>query len=291
MVMARIRTFKPDFLRHEVLQDLEAKNPGKYPMFVFLGLWSACDKQGVFPWKPRLLKLDIYPFLNFDMEETLQILIDAGFIKKFVAREDKKTYGFVVNFEKHQRINGDESKTPAKYPPPQEGETANQERSSEEADEKHERSGEENGTRKGKGEKEREKELGKGNDAGFSENSGHEKSDSPSDHFIWHWQQNGDIFNPLASLKKPNDWNAFWEKSNITKGQIDIAMKNFIEAVKSGAIERRYIPANPDTFVLNGWIQKSQERYRKQGPPNSPGKRGTAAGKKPLGGLDSWQGT
>jgi hypothetical protein len=283
--MARIRTFKPDFLRHETLQDLEAKNPGKYPMFVFLGLWAACDKQGVFPWKPRSLKLDIYPFLNFDMEETLQILIDAGFIKKFVAKEDKETYGFVINFEKHQRINGDEAKNPARYPPPQEEENEEQERSSEEADEKRERSGEENGKGKeGKGEKEREE--GKGKDAGFSENSGHEKSSLPADHFIRHWQRNGDIFNPMARIKKPNEWNAFWEAADITIGQIDTAMKNFIEAIKSGAIERRYIPTNPDTFVLNGWIQKSQERYQKQGPPSSTGKNKSREEKKSLGGLD-----
>jgi hypothetical protein len=200
---------------------------------------------------------------------------------------DNETYGFVINFEKHQRINGDEAKNPARYPPPQEEETRKQERSNEEADEKHKRSGEENGKGKeGKGEKEREKEVGKGKDAVFSENSDHEKSVSPADHFIRHWQRNEDIFNPLARLKKPNEWNAFWEKSNITTGQIDIAMKNYIEAVKSGAVERRFIPANPDTFVLNGWIQKSQERYRKQGPPPSKGKNKSVEGKKSLGGLD-----
>jgi hypothetical protein len=124
-------------------------------------------------------------------------------------------------------------------------------------------------------------------DVYFSENSDHEKFVSPSDHFIQLWQHNGDIFNHLARLKKPNEWNAFWERSNITIAQIDIAMKNYIEAVKSGAIERRYIPANPDTFVLNGWIQKSQERYQKQGPPPSMGKKTPVEGKKSLGGLDA----
>jgi hypothetical protein len=120
----------------------------------------------------------------------------------------------------------------------------------------------------------------------FLENSGHEKSVSLSEHFIQHWQRNGDIFNPLARLKKPNEWKAFWEKTNITIEQIDIAMKNYIEAIKSGAIERRYIPTNPDTFVLNGWIQKSQERYRKQDPP-STSKNKPIGGKKSLGGLDA----
>jgi hypothetical protein len=114
--MARIRTFKPEFLRHEELQALESKNVGKYPMFVFMGLWSVCDKQGVFPWKPLSLKLDIYPFLDYDMEETLNILFESGFIQKF--KDGNDFYGFVVNFEKHQRITGLEGKNPAKYPKP-----------------------------------------------------------------------------------------------------------------------------------------------------------------------------
>jgi hypothetical protein len=155
--MARIRTFKPDFLRHELLQDIEAKNPGKYPMFVFLGLWSVCDKQGVFAWKPRSLKLDIYPFLDYDMEETLQILIDEGFIRKFVADEDGETYGHVINFERHQRINGDEAKNPPKYPSPPEETSEKQERSNTEAGEKQERSGEENGKGKRKGKRKKER--------------------------------------------------------------------------------------------------------------------------------------
>jgi hypothetical protein len=148
--MARIRTYKPDFLRHELLQELESNNLGKYPMFVFLGLWSVCDKQGVFPWKPKSLKLDIYPFLDFDMEETLQILLDADFIRKFTAEEDEEVYGYVVNFEKHQRINGDEAKNPAKYPAPQNEALKKQERSNQEASPKHERSMEDNGKGKGK---------------------------------------------------------------------------------------------------------------------------------------------
>jgi hypothetical protein len=124
-------------------------------------------------------------------------------------------------------------------------------------------------------------------DVSFLENLDHEKSVSPPDRFIWHWQHNGDIFNPVARLKKPKEWEAFWEKANITIEQIDIAMKNYIEAIKSGAIERMYIPANPDTFVLNGWIQKGQERYQKQGPPPLTGKNKPAGDKKSLGGLDA----
>ena len=86
-----------------------------------------------------------------------------------------------------------------------------------------------------------------------------------SAHFIKRWQQNADVFNCLARLKRPKDWQAFWEQNTMTLEQIDLAFDNFIEGVKTGAIERRYIPSSPDGFVLNGWITRSLEQFRKQG--------------------------
>lgn len=116
--MARIRTVKPDFFRHEGLQDLEMQHPGQYPMFVFEGLWLLCDKEGRFEWKPRQIKLDILPFLPFDMGDTLYILEEAGFITKYTT--DGKDYGFIKSFSTHQRIQGKELQAPARYPTPPE---------------------------------------------------------------------------------------------------------------------------------------------------------------------------
>jgi hypothetical protein len=59
--MARIRTIKPDFFRHELLQDLEAENPGLYPMLFFIGLLTLSDKSGRFEWKPRAIKPRVLP--------------------------------------------------------------------------------------------------------------------------------------------------------------------------------------------------------------------------------------
>lgn len=114
--MARIRTIKPSFFRHEGLQDLEISNPGKYPMMVFAGLWGHCDKAGRFEWKPRTLKLDILPFLPFDMEETLLILVDAGMVIRYSV--NGKEYGMIESFPEHQRIGGKESQEPEKFPAP-----------------------------------------------------------------------------------------------------------------------------------------------------------------------------
>lgn len=114
--MARIRTVKPEFFRHELLQDLEVTYPGKCPMLVFSGLFGHCDKAGRFEWRPRTLKLDILPFLSFDMAETLAILEKAGLIKKYTV--DGSDYGIIPTFTEHQRIQGKEAYEPEKYPPP-----------------------------------------------------------------------------------------------------------------------------------------------------------------------------
>lgn len=112
--MARIRTIKPEFFRHEALQDLEIANPGKYPMMVFEALWGHCDSKGRFEWKPRMLKLDILPFIPFDMADTLSILENAGMLHRYTV--DGKEYGLIETFEKHQRLSGKELTEGEKFP-------------------------------------------------------------------------------------------------------------------------------------------------------------------------------
>lgn len=114
--MARIRTVKPTFFRHEGLQELELNHPGKYPMFVFEGLWGHCDKLGRFRWSPRTLKLDILPFLPFDIADTLAILERHGYVRRYVV--DGKEYGLIPTFTDHQRINGREAQEPCEFPDP-----------------------------------------------------------------------------------------------------------------------------------------------------------------------------
>jgi hypothetical protein len=111
--MARIRTVKPEFFRHEALQDLEAANPGAYTMLVFAGLWGHCDKHGVFEYRPRTLKLDILPFLPFDMATTLDLLVSHGFVER--VEVDGKCYGRIPSFTEHQRITGKEAQEPARH--------------------------------------------------------------------------------------------------------------------------------------------------------------------------------
>jgi hypothetical protein len=95
--------------------------------------------------------------------------------------------------------------------------------------------------------------------------NGRPSPETLSQHFIARWQQNADVFNCLARLKQPRDWQAFWKKNTMTLEQIDLAIDNFIASIKSGAIERIYIPSSPDTFVLNGWIARCLSPVKKPG--------------------------
>ena len=114
--MARIRTVKPELFRHEGLQDLETAHPGNHCILTFIGLFGHCDKAGRFEWKPRTLKLDILPFLEFDIAKTLQILASAKFVRQYEVAG--KVYGVIDSFAEHQRVGGKEAQEPAKYPEP-----------------------------------------------------------------------------------------------------------------------------------------------------------------------------
>lgn len=112
--MSRIRTIKPEFFRHEGLQDIEVANPGSYVMLVFAGLWLVADREGRFEWRPRRLKLDVLPFLDFDMERTLNILDDSGLVLKY--EHSGETYGAIMSWDRHQIVGRDEP--PSEIPAP-----------------------------------------------------------------------------------------------------------------------------------------------------------------------------
>lgn len=113
--MARIRTIKPDFFRHEKLFELEIET--NLPIRVaFAGLWTACDRSGRFIWSPRQLKLDCLPYDEVDFSRVLDALLTRGHIKKYIV--DGKEYGFVPSWELHQVINNRE--TESVLPPPSE---------------------------------------------------------------------------------------------------------------------------------------------------------------------------
>lgn len=103
--MARIRTIKPDFFRHEGLY--EAEQQERLPLRVaFAGLWTVADREGRFIWSPRALKLDCLPYDEVDFSRVLDALWTRGFVVKYTVEE--REYGYIPSWNNHQVINNRE---------------------------------------------------------------------------------------------------------------------------------------------------------------------------------------
>lgn len=112
--MARIRTIKPEFFRHEGLYDAE-RETGLPLRVAFAGLWTSADREGRFKWKPRELKLDCLPHDEIDFSRVLDALTTRGFIQKYTV--DGCDYGCIPSWHEHQVINNREMASNFPKPP------------------------------------------------------------------------------------------------------------------------------------------------------------------------------
>jgi hypothetical protein len=86
-------------------------------------------------------------------------------------------------------------------------------------------------------------------------------------YFIQLWQSEPNIVNCMARLKSPSDWAEYWRLYQGTRDDIKRSWDNFITGVKSGAVERRFVPANPDTFILGDGLNRYKDPpHKKDGP-------------------------
>lgn len=104
--MARIRTVKPEFFRHEALYEAE-RDAGLPLRLAYVGLWTSADREGRFRWSPRALKLDCLPYDDVDFSRVLDALWTRGFIVKYSV--DGVEYGAIPSWAQHQVINNRET--------------------------------------------------------------------------------------------------------------------------------------------------------------------------------------
>ncbi|NJC36406.1 hypothetical protein GGR60_000896 [Xanthomonas arboricola] len=99
--MARIRTIKPEFWKHEDLSALP-----EITHMLAAALLNHADDEGYFNANPALVKAECLPLRESSVSthDSLQSLAKAGFIELGVG-EDGKRYGRVVKFDEHQRVN------------------------------------------------------------------------------------------------------------------------------------------------------------------------------------------
>lgn len=97
----RIRTVKPEFWKNEHLCRLPEKT-----RLVALALLNYADDEGYFNANPELFKGECFPFdkTSLSVQGALTELSNIDYIRLSEAG-DTRLYGFVVNFDKHQRIN------------------------------------------------------------------------------------------------------------------------------------------------------------------------------------------
>jgi len=113
--VARIRTVKPELFKHEDLFELEQET-GLPIRLAFVGLFTCCDREGRFKWRPRALKLDVLPYDMCDFSRVLDALITRGFVRKYTVNGEE--YGVIPTFAKHQIINNREAES--ELPSPEE---------------------------------------------------------------------------------------------------------------------------------------------------------------------------
>lgn len=93
--MARARNIKPGFYKNYKLADL-----GPHAQLLFAGLWGLADREGRLEDKPRLIKAEIFPYYDCDVNGVLTELERECFISRYEVEGQAVIQ--VMNFRKHQ---------------------------------------------------------------------------------------------------------------------------------------------------------------------------------------------
>jgi len=96
--VARIRSIKPEFWVDDQMVELpfEAR-------LLFIGLWNFVDDDGLIEYKPKRIKMQVFPADDVDVETLLETLVSAGRLRQIDS--DQGTLLWVVNWHRHQQIN------------------------------------------------------------------------------------------------------------------------------------------------------------------------------------------
>ena len=99
--MARARNIKPGFFRNADLAELPVE-----ARLLFIGLWTIADREGRLKDRPKQIKMEIFPADNYDCDDLIQQIADAGMLVRYEHCGSK--YLQITNFTKHQNPHKDE---------------------------------------------------------------------------------------------------------------------------------------------------------------------------------------
>lgn len=107
--MPRIRSIKPEFFINEELALLTP-----WARLLFIGLWTAADREGRMQDRPKRIKTQVFPYDDVDIEALLSELERHEFIQRYTAGNIRCLQ--VITFCKHQKPHPKEA--PSTIPAP-----------------------------------------------------------------------------------------------------------------------------------------------------------------------------
>jgi hypothetical protein len=91
----RSRNIKPQLFKEENLADA-----GPIVQLLFIGLWCMADREGLLEDRPRLIKAELFPYYDVDINGELTVIERLGHIRRYSV--DGINIIQVINFKKHQ---------------------------------------------------------------------------------------------------------------------------------------------------------------------------------------------
>lgn len=91
----RARNLKPGFFKNAELADA-----GPIAQLLFAGLWLMADKEGRLKDQPRVIKAELFPYYDADVNGELTVLARLGHVRRYVT--DRIAVIEIINFKKHQ---------------------------------------------------------------------------------------------------------------------------------------------------------------------------------------------
>lgn len=100
--MARIRTIKPEFWTDETIVEL----PFEYRL-LFIGLWNFVDDEGYVEYRPKQLKMKVFPGDDIDIRAGIESLIAHSLIDVYEAQIEGRRVEIlhISKWSRHQVIN------------------------------------------------------------------------------------------------------------------------------------------------------------------------------------------
>ncbi|QLQ11157.1 MAG: hypothetical protein HZY75_13240 [Nocardioidaceae bacterium] len=96
--MARIRTIKPDFWTDEAVVELDFAD-----RLLFIGLWNFADDQGYLDYRPKRVKMQVFPADDYDVVAGLKRLWESSLVSLYTSNQGLIVY--INGWDKHQRVS------------------------------------------------------------------------------------------------------------------------------------------------------------------------------------------